>query len=506
MGRYGLTLVRTLVGIDIGTSATRAVLIGEDGRPIGTARRQHSVSEPRPGHAEHDAEAVWWGETCEVLAEIAARFPDATARLGAIGLSAVGASMVPIDEMGRAMRPAILYGIDRRATVQMDHLERSIGHARVRERTGRDFTTQSVGPKILWIKEHEPEIAARTHQYLPPTAFLARRLGAEAVIDPHTALAVHPLFRADRMTWDEEALQLVCRQEQLPTVKPAGTPIGVLDGRIARKLGLPEGIPIGCGTADVLADSVASGAVRPGDTMVMYGSTLFIVHVTERFEPRPPFWASVYPIGGHRCLVTGTSTAGAAAEWFLGVAGCEGIRNRDGMLEAAGKISAAADGLVFLPYLRGERAPIFEPSARGVFFGLTTQHSQVHLYRAVLEGIGFSLRHVLEEMRLAPERVLVSGGGSDLALPLQLAADASGLRQLKARRGRSAGFGAAVLAGLGAGIIDESALDDDFFGGFEIIEPRRADGAEAAYTVYRKVSQLSRSLFREPPYQQARNE
>jgi xylulokinase len=301
------------------------------------------------------------------------------------------------------------------------------------------------------------------------------------------------------MAWDEEAVALICRRDQLPAVVSAGTPIGALSPAVAAMTGLRSGVPICCGTADVLADSVASGAIRPGDTMVMYGSTLFIVHVTDAFQPQPPFWASVYPVGRHHCVVTGTSTAGAAADWWLELAGCREPCNRDAMLAKVANVRAFDDGLVFLPYLRGERAPIFIPSARGVFFGLTTQHTSAHLYRAVLESIGFSLRHVLDEMRLKSRRILVSGGGSDLPLPLQIAVDASGASQLKARRGRSAGYGAAVLAGIGAGAIPPDALSDDFFGGFDVIEPLGASSASEGYALYRKVSAAATTLFGADP-------
>ncbi len=487
--------MKTLIGIDIGTSATRAVLIGADGAVIGSAVRRHGVSEPHAGHAEHDAELIWWNETRDVLSEIAARYPGEVAKLSAIGISAVGASIVPVDENVQPLRPAILYGIDRRALKQMDTLEKRLGAEEWYRRTGREFSTQSVGPKILWIEENEKEIAARTAQYLPPAAFLARRLGADAVVDPHTALAMHPLCRADDMAWDEDAVSYICRREQLPAIAPAGTPIGTLAANIAAMIGLPAGVPICCGTADVLADSIASGALQPGDTMVMYGSTLFIVHVTNTFQPRPPFWASVYPVGGHHCVVTGTSTAGAAADWWLEVADCQDTASKEAMLGAAANVRASDEGLIFLPYLRGERAPIFIPSARGVFFGLTTQHTSAHLYRAVLESIGFSLRHVLDEMHLQSRRIFVSGGGSDLELPLRLAVDASGVPQHKAKRGRSAGYGAAVLAGIGAGVISASALTDEFFGGFEVIEPQDPHRLDKPYALYRSVSAALSPLF-----------
>ena len=175
--------------------------------------------------------------------------------------------------------------------------------------------------------------------------------------------------------------------------------------------------------------------------------------------------------------------------------GLRTTKDQEEILSAAASVSAANEGLIFLPYLRGERAPLFLPQARGVFFGLTTRHTLVHLYRAILEGIGFSLRHVLDEMRLTSKRILVSGGGSDLALPLQIAVDATGVPQLRARRGRSAGYGAAILAGLGIGMIAPEDLDDTFFGGFDILEPQQVDTSAQNYALYREIADAAVRLF-----------
>jgi len=164
-------------------------------------------------------------------------------------------------------------------------------------------------------------------------------------------------------------------------------------------------------------------------------------------------------------------------------------------LEQVASLNAADDGLIFLPYLRGERAPLFCPDARGVFFGLTTRHTFAHLYRAVLEGIGFSLRHVLDEMALTAKRVVVSGGGSNLPLPLQIAVDAAEIPQLRARRGRSAGYGAAVIAGIGIEAITRESLDPDFFGGFDALQPRKSPTSARNYALYREVSAAAVGLF-----------
>lgn len=465
---------------------------------IAVASRAHRVTEPRPGHVEHDAERMWWEEVCETLREIANRHPQEARNAQAIGISAIGASIVPVDENGHALRPAILYGVDRRSLPQIAALEQALGADEICSRTGRLLSSQSVGPKILWIKENEPDIHDRTRQYLPPIAFVSKRLCDVSAIDLHTALSFDPLFLPHEKQWDLNAVSLICRSGQLPEVHAAGTPIGRLDGNVAASLGLPAGIPVCCGTADVLAEGLAAGAIYAGDTMIMYGSTIFIVHVTDTFLPRPPYWASFYPIGGLYCQVTGTATAGAAAQWFLDIAAGESASEREKVQRLVADARAAADGLIFLPYLRGERAPIFDPSARGVFFGLNARHGAKEMYRAVIESLGFSLRHALETMKPASQRLLMSGGGSDLGAPLQIAVNASGFPQQRTRRGRNASYGAAVLAGLGVELLRTSDLDEAFFGGIDEMLPSSSDSRDYAtgFALYRRVAEMSAELFK----------
>ena len=250
--------------------------------------------------------------------------------------------------------------------------------------------------------------------------------------------------------------------------------------------------------AKTLAEGLAAGS---GDRRRYIGDVWKHAvhrHLTAEFS-RPPFWATFYPIEGIHCLTTGSATAGAAAQWFLQIAAGDN-EVRQALLRAVADARAASDGLVFLPYLRGERAPLFNPSARGIFFGLTARHTAADMYRAVVEGIGFSLRHVLEEMKPDSRPILTSGGGSNLHLPLQLAVDAAGVSQLRARHGRNACYGAAVLAGLGIGCIKRSALDDQFFGAFDEVNPSQALASEldAGYELYRKVGESCAELFKLP--------
>lgn len=484
-----------LLGIDIGTSATRATLVDLAGQPIATASHSHRVLEPEPGRAEHDAESAWWDEAILAMVDLAGRHPREMRHVRAIGLSTIGASIVPVDREGRALRAAILYGIDARAREQEARFEARLGAQAIRTHTGRDLSAQSVGPKIAWIQDHEPQVAARAHAYLPPTAFLSMRLCGTPAMDLHTALGLHPLFRTDTRTWDCEALDLCCRASQLAQVLPAGTPVGPLRAEVAARTGLTAGIPVCCGTADVLAEAVSCGAAEVGDTVVMYGSTLFVIHLTDGLQPRPPAWASYYPGPATGCLLAGTSTAGAAARWCLELLGKTSAADAQSLLHAARDVQAGTQDLVFLPYLRGERAPLFNPDARGVFFGLTAAHGPAHLYRAVLESIGFSLRHVLDELGLGVHSVRATGGGSELDAALRIAIDASGVEHLRPRHGPSAAHGAACLAGIGTGALQWPRPPTNTAGDERLVPGPQAESLANAYRLYREVVERNQSLF-----------
>lgn len=484
-----------LLGIDIGTSATRATLVDMNGHPIHTARRPHLVLEPMPGHAEHDAETAWWGEVMEVMAELGQTHPREMLEVKALGLSTIGASVVPVDSAGRALRGGILYGIDVRAREQQARFEQRLGAVTIRQRTGRDLSSQSLGPKIAWIQENNADIASRTQAFLPPAAFVSSRLCGVAAIDHHTALGMHPLYRLDTQEWDPDAMKLCCLPTQLPQVQTAGHAIGPLRREVAKHCGLKFGIPVCCGTADVLAEAISCGAERVGDTVVMYGSTLFVIHLTDGLQPRPPAWASFYPGPFSGCLLAGTSTAGAAARWCLELLGYTAAHDAELLLQEASKVQAGTQGLVFLPYLRGERAPLFNPDARGVFFGLSAMHGPAHLYRAVLESIGFSLRHVLDNLGIQVCEVLATGGGSMLEQAMRIAVDASGVEHLCPLHQPSAAHGAALLAGLGTGAIRGQWPPASSRAPRRIALGSEAGAFDAAYKHYRRVVECNLPLF-----------
>jgi xylulokinase len=477
-----------LLGVDIGSSSIKGLAVDADGQVLASLRRAHAIDHPQPGWAEMDAEAVWWQGTWAVLRDLAQGLGPRAAQVAGIGLCSIGASVVPVDRHGQCLRPGILYGIDSRASGLIAAIEARYGRESLLGRAGRLPSTQSVGLKLAWLRHAEPEVWARSARVLSPVALVCERLCGVAAIDPHTALAWDPLVDARRLAlhardhptglaWDEGAVLdlLGERRPMLPDMAWPGERLGGLAPARAAELGLPAGIAVACGTADVLAEALGAGVSQEGDTMVMYGSTLFVLQRVARFAAHAPLWPSVALAPDQPTLMTGTSNAGSALAWFESAFGVtDGLGS---LLDQADAVGPGAAGLLCLPYLNGERAPIFDPLARGLYLGLSGRHTRAHLLRALLEGIAHGFAHLLELAEAAgarPQRLVATGGGLHLPLWLQLMSDVTGRPQEIARLPEGAALGAAGLAAMAAGVFakDLAGLPSSWTRPVRRIEPR----------------------------------
>jgi xylulokinase len=448
-----------LLGLDAGTSSTKAVLVTPDGRVTAEASLRHAVDMPAPGHVEQDPDGVWWKEVAALCRQLAEREPRAWRGLVGVGMSAVGASVVPVDADGRVTHSAILYGVDTRAEREIAWLERRLGAAHIQRVTGRRLSSQAVGPKILWLRRHRPAAYRATTTFLSACGFLAFRLTGARTMDYFSAVATAPLFDIRRLAWDAAAAALIVPVSRLGRLAWPAEVVGTVTSEASAATGLPEGLPVVAGSSDAAAEALSVGVIRPGDAMLMLGSTLFIVAVTRRSRPDAVFWPALHCLPGIRTITAGTTAFGAAERWLLDVLARDET-DRAALAAAADACPPGSDGLVMLPYLSGERSPIHDPHASGLFLGLTLRHGRGHLYRAMLEGTAFSLRHNLEALEARYGRVhrlVVAGGGTEVTLWLQIVADVLG-RELILRRERiGAAYGAAYLAGLGSGVLEGTA-------------------------------------------------
>lgn len=452
-----------LLGVDIGTYESKGVIVTADGHIISSHARPHNLSIPRQGWAEHDSETVWWDDFCAIVKELLQESGVSAYDIIAVGCSAIGPDMLPVDNKGRGLRPAVLYGIDTRATAEIESLERAFGRADIFARCGNYLSAQSAGPKMLWLKNHEPEVYNRAHKLVTGTSFLVARLTGNYWVDHYTAAAgFTPLYDTRTAGWADDLCEPIVNPAKLPDIAWTTDIAGTVTGAAAAETGLAPGTPVIVGTCDAAAEAVSVGVVAPGQLMLMYGSTAFFVEVIDRSIIDERLWAAPYLFRDTYCLTAGMSTAGSLTRWFRDVLGPDlvgaekntGANAYETLARGAALVAPGADGLLVLPYFSGERTPINDPKARGVFFGLTLAHTREHLYRAVLEGIGHGIKHhldILKQIAAAPERIIAVGGGTKNPLWLQIVSDICGQTQEVPAVTFGASYGDAFLAGLGAG-------------------------------------------------------
>lgn len=497
-----------LLGVDIGTYESKGVLTTTDGRVVCTRVKPHRLHIPRPGWAEHDAEQDWWGDLCALTRGILEESGVPPGSILALGCSAIGPDMLPVDAGCRPLRPAVLYGIDTRATQEIADLEAMLGREAVFRRCGTVLSAQSVGPKILWLRRNEPQTYGGAHRFVGATTFLVARLTGRYVIDRYTCASFDPMYDPASGRWAEDMCGPIVEPERLPEIAWTTDIAGLVTKEAARQTGLAAGTPVIVGTIDAAAEAVSVGVVAPGEMMLMYGTTLFMIEVLDRRVTHPRLWSAPYLFPGTHAMMAGMATSGALTKWFRDNFARELVdhERRDGTnayaaLAAEAKTApAGAGGLIVLPYFSGERTPINDPLARGVVFGLTLAHSRAHVYRALLESVGYGIRHhldVLGECGAAPRVLRSVGGGTKNPLWLQVVSDICGRPQEVPSITTGAAYGDAFLAGLGAGVFPSHEAIRTWVQDVRRVEPDPAAVSryEPLYGMYLDLYRRTRELM-----------
>jgi xylulokinase len=442
-----------VLGIDIGTSSSKGVLARPDGEIVAEAACPHPLSLPRPGWAEHDAEATWWGDFLALAHDLVERARELGGRIVGLCVSGIGPTLLAADANGHPLRPAILYGIDTRSTREIAELTERYGADSILARSGTLLSSQAVGPKVAWLRRNEPEVWRQTRQLLMANSYIVEKLTGEYVLDHHSASQCDPLYEIAANRWAEDWSAEIATGLALPRLVWPSEVVGRVTPAAAAETGLPSGIPVAAGTIDAWAEALSVDVRAPGDVMLMYGTTLMVVEIVDKLQPYPGLWGTTGVFPGTSSLATGLATSGALTGWLHQIA--NGI-SYELLLAEAAATPPGADGLVMLPYFAGERAPVDDPHARGLIVGLTLSHGRGHLYRAVLEATGYGVRHILETLRAAgaQERRLVAvGGGTRGDLWTQVISDIIGQPQEIPRVTIGAAYGDALLAAIGAGLV-----------------------------------------------------
>ena len=495
-----------LVGVDIGTGSSKGVLIEtKSGSVLAQATIPHGVSLPHPGWVEQDAEKIWWGEFVQIVQELLQESRVAPQDILGVGVSGIGPCVLPVDEEFNPLRPAILYGIDTRATAEIEQYLQDLSEEEVFRRAGCELSSSAVAPKILWLYNNEPEVYYKARWFLTCQNFIVARLTGKASIDHYTASTYSPIIDVEKRTWIDETTAGINPTAKLPQKYWTTEIVGCVTAQAARITGLQEGTPVIAGTIDAAAEAVSIGNYSVGDSMGMFGSSNSIITVTNGYTRSKTFWGINWLFPDQYAVVGGMATVGSLTKWFL-----ENIfrpdpeaQNQNPYVQMAELLSISqpgANNLVALPYFEGERTPINNPIARGAFFGLTLRHTQADLYRALLEAVGFGIRHNLE--KLAEESIEVKlinavGGGSKNLGWMQLIANIADV-DVRIPQGISgASYGSAILAGIGIGLYkdasqakiwDEAALN---------LKPDHSDAEvyDRLYKVYRSLYEQTKNLL-----------
>ncbi|SDB96437.1 xylulokinase [Raineyella antarctica] len=483
-------MLAAVMGVDVGTSSSKGVLAGLDGSVLATAVRTHEVSRPHPGHVEMGAE-VWWEEFCSLSRELLAARPDV--EVEAVGVSGMGPCVALADADSVPVRPAILYGVDSRAVVEIEEWrDRLGGDDAILERCGSTLTTQAAGPKIAWVARNEPAVYARAVRLFMPASYLAWNLTGAYVLDHQSASQCTPMYDIEARAWYPAWAEQIAPGIELPPLSWAGDVAGTVTPDASTATGLPAGIPVTTGTIDAWSEALSVDAHNPGDLMLMYGTTMFFVNTVTEPVRSPSLWGTIGALPGTRNVAGGMATSGAITGWLRELFGSPDFGDLVAEADAAGP---GAHGLLMLPYFAGERTPLMDPSARGIIAGLTIDHTRGDLYRAALEATGLAVRHNIEAIEAAGgriERIVAVGGGTRGDVWTQIVSDIAGRPQVIPRETIGASYGIAWLAACLRTTITAAEWNPPA----KVLTPRpeNAEGYEELYALYRELYPATASI------------
>lgn len=504
--------MRCTLGVDVGTSSTKGVLVADDGTIVASATRAHDVVRPRSGWVEMDAD-VWWDEFVSIAQELTATLrqaqgSEADAEIAAVGVSGMGPCVLLADADDRPVRPAILYGVDTRSGAQIARMNDELGLDEITRIGGSALTSQAAGAKIAWVADEEPDAFAAAVRLFMPASWLARRLTGAYVLDHQSASQTTPFYDIENERWYEPWWQRYASSIEQPRLTWAGEIAGEVTAAAADVTGIPAGTPVITGTIDAWTEAVSVGAHEAGDLMLMYGTTMFMVFTDavatgEETLRTPSMWTTAGAFPGTRNLAGGLSTSGALTAWLKDLTDADYPQ----LLAEAEASGPGADGLLMLPYFAGERTPIQDPDARGVIAGLTLQHTRGDLYRAALEATALGVRHNVETMRAAGadiRRIVAVGGGTQGRLWMQVVSDVTGLVQEVPDTTIGASYGAAFLAASAVAADGEAPVITDWNPIAETInpDPDLADFYDALFDRYVRLYEASKDVVHELAAQQ----
>jgi xylulokinase len=457
-----------LLGIDIGTSGTKTLLVDEDGRRLASAVAEYPLSTPRPGWAEQDP-ADWWTATQHTVRQVLRDADISGSEVRAVGLSGQMHGSVFLDRSHEVLRPALLW-CDQRTAAQCAWITEMVGPQRVVDLTLNPVLTGFTAPKVIWLRDHEPELFARVSKVLLPKDYVRFKLTGAFATEVSDASGT-AMFHVRERRWANELLEAIrIPTSWVPDCFESEVPSAQISAEGAAATGLRAGTPVVGGGGDQAAGAVGNGIVESGIISSTVGTSgvVFAYSDEPRLDPGLRLHTFCHAVHGKWHQMGVMLSAGGSLRWYRDtLAGPEvetaramGVDPYVLLAAEAGEAPTGSEGLLFLPYLTGERTPYPDPNARGVYIGLTLRHDRRHLVRALLEGVAYGLRdsfEILAEMGVPISEVRASGGGARSALWRQIQADVTGREHVTINVDEGPAFGVALLAGVGSGVWGSAA-------------------------------------------------
>ena len=498
--------MKYVVGVDIGTQSTKGILMDANGRILASASRGYAVETPKPLWAEQWPD-VWLEATLEVLAEVVSNAGVDKQQIASVCISSLyGGSGIPVDENIRPLYPCLIW-MDRRASDRVDWVRDYVDTKELFRITGNSLDSYYGYTKILWIKENEPEVWAKTRYFLPPNSYINYKLTGEIAVDHCSAGNIGGVYNIEKRDWSTKACRMLgIPKTMLPErLVPSDGIVGGLLPEMARKLGLAAGTPIVAGGVDAAVATLAAGVVAPGNHVAMIGTSMCWGFVNHQVDARHGLISMPHVNNPQQDIYTfgGAITAGASVTWFIEqfcsadkqLAKSQGCSVHQLLEEKSKDLAPGAEGLIFLPYLMGERSPIWDAKASGTLVGLSLYHTRYHMYRAVLEGVTFALKDNIESGKACAERLdnelIVVGGAAFSDMWMQIIADITGYPVLTIKEEVEAPLGDCFLAAKAAGIIQNADEIRQWF----TLQPRATPDTKR-HERYNEIFKTYRSVYK----------
>ncbi len=483
---------------------------GASGQVVADHVIEHELSMPKPGWVEHNADTIWWGEFSEICRSLIQKSKVNPDTIRGVGVSGIGNCVLPIDADGTPLRPGILYGIDTRAKDEIEELEEKLGRDQIFQSSATHLSSSAAGPKILWVKNHEPNVYNQARWFLNSHSYIIFRLTGKATVDIYTAGGYAPLIDVAKQEWYQPAAEVIVPIHKLPEIVSSCQVVGNVTVQAAESTGLAEGTPVIAGAIDAGAEAISAGVQQTGDMMVMLGSSNSLILITAKLTRTENFWGLNWIKPGEYSVVGGMSTVGSLTRWFrdhfspeeLDLQEKSGQDAYQSLTRLLDQSPPGANGLIALPYFEGERTPFYDPDAKGVLFGLNLKHTRADVYRALLESIGYGIRHNLESLAeegLTAKRHIVIGGGTKNPQWLQIISDIAGIELIVPEKQIGSSYGDAIMAAAGVGILESLSDSTDWINYSQRVIPRPdyKGGYDSLYEIYRSLYQNTSHLMKD---------